>query len=773
MFKITSQSALIFFIILFTSVTMYAQLSSFSIIPKPYKINAKDGTFVLNKKVGIAFNTGNPGVEGIVNYFQNKIEEITALSLKTKSKKNNIIFNLKKAEIPGNEGYELVITKNNVTITGHDLAGLFYGVQTFLQLIPAEKYCKKSKSIHLPCVEISDHPRFQWRGMMLDVSRHFIPKEFIYDFIDYLAMHKLNTFHWHLCDDQGWRIEIKKYPKLTEVGAWRVDRLDKPWNAREQQKEGETPTYGGFYTQDEIRDIVTYAQSRYVTIIPEIEMPGHTMAALAAYPQFSCEGGPYHVLTGGYWPISDIYCAGNDSTFEFLQNVLSEVIDLFPSTYIHIGGDEAEKSKWKTCKKCQARIRNEGLADEHELQSYFIKRIEKFINSQGRKLIGWDEILEGGLAPSATVMSWRGFEGGIAAAKSGHDVIMTPTSHCYFDYYQGDPDQEPLAGGGFLPIKKVYSFEPIPEDLTKEETKHVLGGQANVWTEYMLHPDHVRYMIFPRIAALAEVVWTSENNRNWNDFSRRLYVQLKRYKNMGIKYAQSVYNIQAFTAFDLTTKEFSVKLETELIGPDIFYTVDGSEPTLHSKRYTKPIVFNQSTQLKAQFFSDGLPAGNVFREKLKLHKATGKNTYPNAAKYDGGGAYGLTDGLQGSTNLNDGRWKGFEQVDLEAVVDLEKITSINKITVGFLNLINSWIFLPQYVEYAVSNDGNDFQIITRVENDLPTDHGEKTVKEFSVSFDEIQVRYIRVFAKNIVLCPDWHQGAGGKAWLFVDDITVE
>ena len=555
-----------------------------------------------------------------------------------------------------------------------------------------------------------------------------------------------------------------------------MDRLDKPWNAREAQKEGEIPDYGGFYTQDEIRDIVKYAKSRHVTIIPEIEMPGHTVAALAAYPQFSCEGGPFHVLTGGYWPISDIYCAGNDSTFEFLENILAEVIDLFPGKYIHIGGDEAEKSKWKKCEKCQARIKNEGLADEHELQSYFIKRIEKYLNSKGRQLIGWDEILEGGLAPGATVMSWRGFEGGIAAAKSGHDVVMSPGSHCYFDHYQGDPDQEPLAIGGYLPLKKVYSFDPTPEDLTEKEAQHILGGQANVWTEYMLNPDHVRYMIFPRIAALSEVLWTSKDLRNWNDFKRRLETQLKRYDNMGINYAKSAYNIQAQTVVNLSTKQFTIELETEIVGPDIYFSLDGSDPTLRSSKYEKPIVLNKTTQLKAQSFLNGKPAGKLIKETYKFHKATGKEVTiknPYAPKYNGGGEFGLTNSLRGSTNHADGRWQGFEQVDLEAVMDLESVSEIIKITSGFLNNIGSWIFLPRYVEYGVSVDGKNFESVAKIENELPENYGEKIVKEFSVSFDKIEARYIKVLAKNVGICPDWHQGAGGEAWLFVDEIIVE
>lgn len=442
----------------------------------------------------------------------------------------------------GIEGYTLTVQPDRIDLKASQPAGLFYAVQTLIQLMPPAVYQPASASnkikIRIPCVEIKDRPRFGWRGLMLDVSRHFFPPEFIYRFIDFLAMHKLNTFHWHLVDDQGWRIEIKKYPKLTEVGAWRVDREANHWNAREPQKPGEKATCGGFYTQDEIRDIVSYATNRYITIIPEIEMPGHTTAALAAYPEYSCSGGPFSVLPGGVWPITDIFCAGKEETFIFLEDILTEVMDLFPSRFIHIGGDEATKTEWEKCPLCRERIQKEGLKDVEELQSYFIRRIERFLNSHERRLIGWDEILEGGLAPQATVMSWRGTQGGIDAARLGHDVVMSPTSHCYFDYYQGDPDVEPLAIGGYLPLSRVYEFDPVPGELSAEESSFILGGQANLWTEYVSTPEHAEYMLFPRTAALAEAVWTLPDLKDWTDFAARLEGQLARYKAAGINYAE-------------------------------------------------------------------------------------------------------------------------------------------------------------------------------------------------------------------------------------------
>jgi hexosaminidase len=426
----------------------------------------------------------------------------------------------------GPEGYELTVSPASVTVRAPELNGLFYGLQTLVQLIPVDPADNR-----VPCVRIEDTPRFKWRGMHLDVGRHFFDKEYVKRYIDLIALHKMNTFHIHLTEDQGWRIEIKKYPKLTEIGS---KRKESP--VRGNRKKGDGTPYGGFFTQNDIREIVEHARKRYITVVPEVEMPGHSLGALAAYPELSCTGGPHEVMTR--WGVfEDVYCAGNDKVFEFMEDVLTDVMELFPSEYIHIGGDECPKARWEKCPKCQARIKNEGLKDEHELQSYFIKRIEKFLNSKGRRLIGWDEILEGGLAPNASVMSWRGTEGGIAAARSGHDVVMSPTTHCYFDYYQSkNRKEEPEAIGGFLPLEKVYSFEPVPAELTPEQGKHVVGAQGNVWTEYIHTPADVEYMALPRMCALAEVVWTPAELKDWDDFRERLDHLTKRLDAMGVNY---------------------------------------------------------------------------------------------------------------------------------------------------------------------------------------------------------------------------------------------
>ncbi|HRI78437.1 MAG TPA: beta-N-acetylhexosaminidase [Cyclobacteriaceae bacterium] len=426
--------------------------------------------------------------------------------------------------------YHLSVTTSGVAIHSNTGVGLSYGIQSLLQLLPV-------KGSEIPLVEITDYPRFAYRGLHLDVGRHFFPVSFIKKYIDWLAFHKYNYFHWHLTEDQGWRIEIKKYPKLQEVGAFRKETLIGHARNRPEQFDGQP--YGGYYTQDEIKEVVKYAQDRFVTIIPEIEMPGHSLAALASYPSLGCTGGPYAVATK--WGVfNDVYCAGKEETFEFLQNVLDEIIPLFPSQYIHIGGDECPKEKWKTCPRCQARIKKEGLKDEHELQSYFIQRIEKYLAGKSKKIIGWDEILEGGLAPNATVMSWRGEKGGIEAAQQNHAVIMTPGKWCYFDHYQDSAKTEPLAIGGYLPLSKVYGYDPLPSTLNADESKFILGAQGNVWTEYMDNTDYVEYMVYPRASALAEVLWSPRAGRNYPDFLSRMETHLSRLDQLNIHYSKHI-----------------------------------------------------------------------------------------------------------------------------------------------------------------------------------------------------------------------------------------
>ena len=496
----------------------------YPIIPKPAQLTASDGEFTLTTSTCIWVN---PEALGVAKHLQ----KLLPLPLSVKETDNDavpagdiLLTTMGGNSLLGVEGYQLTISPSAVVIRANQPAGLFYGVQTLRQLISIGK-----GSIH--AVDIVDWPRFPWRGIMLDVGRHLFPIVFIKRLIDVMAFHKLNVFHWHLTEDQGWRIEIKKYPKLTKIGS---RRSATPIPADREKLDGKA--YKGYYTQAQIKEIVAYARDRFITVVPEIEMPGHSVAALASYPELGCTGGPYKVRN--YWGIEkDVYCAGNEQAFSFLQNVLDEVLSLFPSKFIHIGGDECPKGSWEQCPKCQDAIHRLDLENEHGLQSYFIRRIESYLNAKGRRLIGWDEILEGGLAPNASVMSWRGVEGGLQAVKEGHDVVMTPTSHCYFDYYQSENvGSEPPAIGGFLPLETVYAFEPVPSQCTQEEARHLLGAQGNLWTEYVPTPEQAGYMLFPRATALAEVVWSAAEGRNFTDFQQRLQSFLPQLKKMGINY---------------------------------------------------------------------------------------------------------------------------------------------------------------------------------------------------------------------------------------------
>jgi hexosaminidase len=509
--------------------------SDICIIPKPLNLQQTGEVFSINADTRIIVPGNTERCEQLAGYLNEIIGKELNITLPVasgvtdKSPRNSIVFAIIPESDMHPEAYRLKVSKRNVTISAAYPNGLFYGIVTLGQLIPSTH---PAEEIPLPGVLIEDQPRFSWRGVHLDVCRHFFPVEFIKKYLDIAAMHKLNVFHWHLTDDQGWRIEIKKYPELTATGAWRDETcIGNPWV--KPVKYDSTP-HGGFYTQEQIKEIVEYAALRYITVVPEIEMPGHAQAAVASYPELGCTGKKIKVKTE--WGISPNIYNVEEGTFAFLEDVLSEVIGLFPSEYIHIGGDEARKDQWIASKRIQAQIRELGLKNEEELQSYFVQRMEKFINSKGRKLIGWDEILEGGLAPNATVMSWRGTSGGIAAAQSGHDVVMTPTTYCYFDYYQGSEENEPLGIGGFLPVDSVYFFEPVPKELTAEEAAHILGAQANLWTEYISTGDHAEYMLLPRLAALAEVAWLPADKKDWADFRHRLEAQVLRYQKAGINY---------------------------------------------------------------------------------------------------------------------------------------------------------------------------------------------------------------------------------------------
>lgn len=777
-------------IMMFPSCTRHeCTVEEISIIPQPLLTEAGTGYCRLTSNTRVLVGGEDPQVYETAGYLAGRMGWKAERRIQNSERRregkgeDHLIRNAvqllldEESQPLGKEGYDLLVNRKGILIRAYQPEGLFYGVQTLLQLMPAEVFGDPvaGREWMIPAVHVTDSPRFTWRGMHLDVSRHFFPVEFVKRYIDLIAMHKMNVFHWHLTDDNGWRIEIKKYPLLTDVAAWRVDREDQPWNERTPPEEGEQAMYGGYYTQDQIREIVEYARQRFIMVVPEIEMPGHASEVFAAYPQFSCRGEKLFVRPGSYWPNNDIFCAGNDSVYTFLEDILTEVMDMFPSAYIHIGGDEADKTQWKDCPKCQRRIREESLSDEKELQSYFVKRIEKFLNASGRKLIGWDEILEGGLAPEATVMSWRGFEGGIEAASQGHDVIMCPVSHCYFDYYQADPDFQPLAIGGFTPLKKVYSFESTPPELADEQVKHILGGQGNVWTEYISTPGHAEYMSVPRMTALAEVLWSAGNLRNWDGFRERLQHQFLRFDEMGVNYSVGSFAVGYQTFRDSLSGQVWVELTSEQYQPEIRYTLDGSIPSKQSFLYTSPLLLDSARFVKAAIFYGDSMMERPAEKGIILHKATGKPVsyrFNWSNRYPGRQSLTLVDGLRGSGRHNDGYWQGFHGNDLEVLIDLQKEDSIQQVIAGFLDRPGSWIFPPVRMEVSVSADSITW---TGFVKDLDLVHNEKeySVRESEFSFDKMPARYVKIHAFNVGICPPWHPGSGEKAWLFTDEIIVK
>ncbi|WP_445736951.1 glycoside hydrolase family 20 protein [Mariniflexile sp.] len=594
-------------------------------------------------------------------------------------------------------------------------------------------------------------------------------KNYLIETIDRLAMHKMNVLHLHLVDDQGWRMEIKKYPKLTEVGAFRVDQENIIWSARLPVSSLDKGTYGGYLTQEDLKELVKYAQLKNVEIIPEIEMPAHVSSAIASYPELSCFEDPIGVPSGSVWPITDIYCAGKESTFEFLENVLDEVIDVFPSRYIHIGGDEATKINWEKCPNCQKRMRTENLKNPHELQSYFVKRIEKYINSKGKKLVGWDEILEGGLAPDATVMSWRGVKGGIEAAKQGHDVVMTPNTHCYFDHHQGHQNEEPLAIGGYTPISKVYEFDPIIDSMTVAETKHILGGQANLWAEYIPNNSQSEYMIYPRLAAMAEVLWSPKELRDWNDFSSRITTMFERYKELDINYAKSIYLVNPTTEVDLDKKEVYLSLINEFSNSDIRYVLGNQNINENAIKYTKPLGFKETTIVKASLFKNNKPIGKIFLDTIKFHNAVAcKVNYisPYDDNYKGAEALGLVNLIRGTKNHHDGQWQAWLKKDMEVIIDLENEKTIKEVTMGSIENQGRNIYFPNTIEVYASTDGVNYTKIAKTEHFFAINPISE-LKDFKMSFEKTTARFLKISATNIKTTPK-----GTDAWLFVDEILV-
>ena len=646
------------------------------------------------------------------------------------------------------EGYQLDVTPGGIDLRAGSPDGLFYGMQTLRQLYAGGE---------VPCVSIRDNPRFGYRGLHLDVSRHFFSKEEVMKLLDVMSFYKLNTLHMHLTDAGGWRIEIDKYPKLTSETAFRTESdWRKWWDGRDRKylPEGTPGAYGGYYTKEDIREIVKHAASKHINIIPEIEFPGHSEEVLMAYPELSCSGKPYQ---------NGDFCIGNELSFTFMEDVLAEVIDLFPSEYIHVGGDEAGKSAWKKCPKCQALMKEKGMKNVDELQSYMIHRAEEFLNSKDRKLIGWDEILEGGLAPEATVMSWRGEDGGIKSARMGHDVVMTPGNYMYLDFYQADPKTQPYAIGGYTPIKKVYSYDPVPADsLTVEECRHIWGVQANTWTEYIQTPEHLEYMMFPRALAVAEIGWTSQELRTWEDFKPRMNAHISKLQGMGIRTFTLSDELEVTMQVDTAGREIEVILDAEKYPAEIRYTTDGSVPVASSALYAGPITVQDSAHIKAAIFRDGVLQGTPTEKKVDYHRAINKPIHYNSKLYEGymaGGTNALLDGYRGGLTYLDGRWQGYLD-DLDCVIDMEEETDIHKVSIRFMQLIGPGVFQPGQVELLTSEDGENFISRGIVPTTVPADDPDLLFQEYT--FDgNWKTRYIRLKAPR-----------ANPGFIFADEIVV-
>ncbi|MEO8769324.1 MAG: family 20 glycosylhydrolase [Ferruginibacter sp.] len=747
------------FVISLCSVFLVKAQPNINIVPMPVEIKPGKGNFILTPNTTIVLE--GSGLENSVAFLNDYFSRHYGFTLKTsKDKKNNnaIVLNFERMDFPLPGAYTMDINDKEIYIAGDNEAGVFYGIQTLIQLLPATK----KSTLPIPQLYINDHPRFAWRGMHLDVARHFFSVAYVKKYIDYLALHKFNTFHWHLTDDQGWRIEIKKYPKLTEVGSCRNQTLV----GRYGSDQYDSTIYCGYYTQKEIKEIVKYATARYITIIPEIDMPGHCVAALTAYPFLGCTKGPYKVMET--WGVaSDVLCAGNDSSYVFIQDVLDEVMQLFSSEYIHIGGDECPKEKWKTCPVCQQRMKDEKLKDEHELQSYFTRRIEKYVNSKGRKIMGWDEILEGGLAPNAAIMSWRGESGGITAAKQNHYVVMSPENPFYINHSQ-TRNEDSVTQGQYNPIENVYNYDPVPKDLNEKQAAYILGGQGNLWSEYLDNEKKLEYMLFPRISAVAEVLWSPKQKRNWPDFEKRLPGILERYKFLSINYSTAYYDLQP-TVIPSGKNEIRWKLESRNKDGQIIYVLDSNINA--SLNYNDPLLINKTGLYGAALTNNEHKIiSNWIWQHFYLNHATGKKitltTEPNK-NYSLGGAFTLVDGIQNEKGmLRSAQFLGFNGKDLEAIIDLGENKNINEIVLHAFEQKGSWIYKPASVSFYKSDDGQHFSLIESPVNMTGT---KNLLYKISTP---LTARFIKVVAKNNGTIATGEPGGGNNAWLFVDEIEV-
>lgn len=769
------------------SVSVFSQIN---IIPQPASLKALTGEFSFTSATKIVYEDQSllPAAQFLQAYLQ-KFYKLTIKIAPSSPTPSSIVLSVKPAKenVKGKpmHSYSLNIQERSFRLAGTSPEAVFNGVQTIIQLLPL-----KSGPIKIPCLEIEDEPRFQYRGLHLDVGRHFMSVDFIKKYIDYIALHKMNYFHWHLTEDQGWRIEIKKYPKLTSVGAWRNGTI----TGRYPGSGNDNIKHGGYYTQEQVKDIVKYAADRYITVVPEIEMPGHGSAAIAAYPFLSCfpeeatkipanmiskaSAAMKGKLVQESWGVfDDVFCAGKDETFTFLQDVLDEVMTLFPSKYVHVGGDECPKANWKRCPNCQKRMKDKKLKDEHELQSYFIQRMEKYLNSKGKTLIGWDEILEGGLAPNAVVMSWRGENGGIAAAKEKHQVIMTPTTYVYFDYAQSE-NEDSVVIGGYLPVEKVYNYDPIPAALNEEDGKYILGAQGNVWTEYMKTPRKVEYMIFPRLTALSEALWTAKDKKDWSGFEKRLQTQFKRYEFWKANFSKAYFDLKATV---LPTPDYDGvlwKLETKQPAAEIRYITHAAGQTreltfAEGNVYSSPVEIKSSELIAGISMIDGKPVSNPVHATFFFNKATGKKislAKEPSRNYPGDGAFTLVNGIQNTMGrARSKEFLGFNGEDCEAIIYFGKEQSFTSVTIHSFRQEGAWIYQPLTLEVFVSADGKSFNSVGLTDDFTESVNGNGTMK---VQCNTVPVRFVKVVAKNWGEIPAGKPGAGSKAWLFVDEIEI-
>ncbi len=744
------------------------QIGDAHIIPKPVSQIEAEGYFEI--KASSIVVVENEIQKKIATLFFNQFQKVAGWVPTIKiGGKGDINFITDKAI--EHEGYHLKISTTTINIKASSKAGFFYALQSLKQLLPIAFYKNTLQAISwgIPAVDIKDSPAFGWRGYMLDASRHFFSKEQVKQVIDFMAEIKLNRFHWHLADDQGWRLEIKSYPKLTAIGAWRVDynitdETKSNWWGRPKQKPGEKATYGGFYTQDDVKEIIAYAKARCIEVIPEIDMPGHAQATIAAYPEIGCVNAEPYVATGGVYK-NNTYNPGKEETFQFAETMLNEVMDLFPFKYVHIGGDECSKEQWKVDPYAQQRIRDENLKDEHELQSYFIRRIEKIINKRDRIMIGWDEILEGGLAPNATVMSWRGEKGGITSAKAGHEVIMTPSNYCYIDLKQGHDDLEPNLGYSRLLLSASYNYSVIPEVLTPEEGLLIKGIQANMWTESISDWSKLTYMSFPRTYAIAESAWTPHEKKNWNDFTNRLYTQFNRLDAQKVRYA-----VSAFSPWIDHTgygNEIEIQMKTEVNGLKMYYTLDGTEPTLRSSIYSKPFRIAKTAKLKARSFNNDTPVGYTSVKDFVIHKAKQAKVYDKQGKL----IEKLTDLSYGSLSKGDKSWCHFlDAVEFDMVFDKE--TQVNQIQFDALRYTISGIYPPTEIEVFGSTDGKTYKLLAKKEQlKVATEQGRNKVN-ISLPFNTINVKRLKIKAKGFNPIPKEHHKSGSRSHIWIDEIVV-